>query len=190
MCETLQFLDCICGSTTGGLGLLGLYINENNVGLVRQTLETITEYSQGPCHENQVGGGSVSLQLTVLLTCFGLIWGAFTLTMPFYPLISPELHSQAWVKRHWYNYSSDCELHQPPGEASTGPCAWAQGEQQVTRCDARGLESLYCRQAVCFYTRNDRIAQQTWHKMTGGGLTSFPVIFKKKGRKMSKRVMF
>ncbi|XP_053740825.1 inositol 1,4,5-trisphosphate receptor type 2 isoform X2 [Synchiropus splendidus] len=53
VCETLQFLDCICGSTTGGLGLLGLYINENNVDLVRQTLETITEYCQGPCHENQ-----------------------------------------------------------------------------------------------------------------------------------------
>uniref|UniRef100_A0A8D0AYY2 Inositol 1,4,5-trisphosphate receptor n=1 Tax=Sander lucioperca TaxID=283035 RepID=A0A8D0AYY2_SANLU len=61
VCETLQFLDCICGSTTGGLGLLGLYINENNVDLVRQTLETITEYCQGPCHENQVGGGLVSL---------------------------------------------------------------------------------------------------------------------------------
>uniref|UniRef100_A0A668AY01 Inositol 1,4,5-trisphosphate receptor n=1 Tax=Myripristis murdjan TaxID=586833 RepID=A0A668AY01_9TELE len=55
VCETLQFLDCICGSTTGGLGLLGLYINESNVDLVRQTLETITEYCQGPCHENQVG---------------------------------------------------------------------------------------------------------------------------------------
>ncbi|KAM3870670.1 inositol 1,4,5-trisphosphate-gated calcium channel ITPR2-like [Diretmus argenteus] len=53
VCETLQFLDCICGSTTGGLGLLGLYINESNVHLVRQTLETITEYCQGPCHENQ-----------------------------------------------------------------------------------------------------------------------------------------
>ncbi|XP_030646441.1 inositol 1,4,5-trisphosphate receptor type 2 [Chanos chanos] len=53
VCETLQFLDCICGSTTGGLGLLGLYINERNVDLVRQTLETITEYCQGPCHENQ-----------------------------------------------------------------------------------------------------------------------------------------
>ncbi|XP_055365370.1 inositol 1,4,5-trisphosphate receptor type 2 isoform X2 [Betta splendens] len=53
VCETLQFLDCICGSTTGGLGLLGLYINENNVDLVCQTLETITEYCQGPCHENQ-----------------------------------------------------------------------------------------------------------------------------------------
>ncbi|CAL9697413.1 unnamed protein product [Knipowitschia caucasica] len=53
VCETLQFLDCICGSTTGGLGLLGLYINEGNVELVRQTLETITEYCQGPCHENQ-----------------------------------------------------------------------------------------------------------------------------------------
>lgn len=54
MCETLQFLDIMCGSTTGGLGLLGLYINEDNVGLVIQTLETLTEYCQGPCHENQV----------------------------------------------------------------------------------------------------------------------------------------
>lgn len=51
--ETLKFLDCICGSTTGGLGLLGLYINEKNVSLVNQTLETLTEYCQGPCHENQ-----------------------------------------------------------------------------------------------------------------------------------------
>ncbi|RWS27298.1 inositol 1:4:5-trisphosphate receptor-like protein, partial [Leptotrombidium deliense] len=51
--ETLQFLDCICGSTTGGLGLLGLYIHENNVTLINQTLETLTEYCQGPCHENQ-----------------------------------------------------------------------------------------------------------------------------------------
>lgn len=51
--ESLMFLDCICGSTTGGLGLLGLYINENNVSLINQTLETLTEYCQGPCHENQ-----------------------------------------------------------------------------------------------------------------------------------------
>nr|AGN03925.1 inositol 1,4,5-trisphosphate receptor [Dugesia japonica] len=53
VCETLQFLDCICGSTSGGLGLLGLYINEQNVGLINQTLRTLTEYCQGPCHENQ-----------------------------------------------------------------------------------------------------------------------------------------
>ncbi|KAK2507097.1 hypothetical protein MC885_000724 [Smutsia gigantea] len=53
VCETLQFLDIMCGSTTGGLGLLGLYINEDNVGLVIQTLETLTEYCQGPCQENQ-----------------------------------------------------------------------------------------------------------------------------------------
>lgn len=44
--ETLMFLDCICGSTTGGLGLLGLYINEHNVALINQTLETLTEYCQ------------------------------------------------------------------------------------------------------------------------------------------------
>lgn len=44
----------MCGSTTGRLGLLGLYINEYNVALITQTLETLTEYCQGPCHENQV----------------------------------------------------------------------------------------------------------------------------------------
>ena len=54
VCETLQFLDCICGSTTGGLGLLGLYINEKNVALINQTVESLTEYCQGPCHDNQV----------------------------------------------------------------------------------------------------------------------------------------
>ena len=53
VCETLQFLDCICGSTTGGLGLLGLWINEHNVELINQTLESLTEYCQGPCHANQ-----------------------------------------------------------------------------------------------------------------------------------------
>lgn len=60
VCETLQFLDCICGSTTGGLGLLGLYINEKNVALINQTLESLTEYCQGPCHENQVQRGTAS----------------------------------------------------------------------------------------------------------------------------------
>uniref|UniRef100_H2YYU9 Inositol 1,4,5-trisphosphate receptor n=1 Tax=Ciona savignyi TaxID=51511 RepID=H2YYU9_CIOSA len=53
VCDTLKFLDCICGSTTGGLGLLGLYINEHNVELINQTLESLTEYCQGPCHDNQ-----------------------------------------------------------------------------------------------------------------------------------------
>lgn len=61
VCETLQFLDIMCGSTTGGLGLLGLYINEDNVGLVIQTLETLTEYCQGPCHENQVSSLMVAV---------------------------------------------------------------------------------------------------------------------------------
>ena len=51
--ETLRFLDCICGSTTGVLGLLGLYINKNNVELIKQALETLTEYCQGPCVPNQ-----------------------------------------------------------------------------------------------------------------------------------------
>ena len=52
--ETLQFLECICGGTSAGLGLLGLYINKKNAFLVEQCLITLTEYCQGPCHENQV----------------------------------------------------------------------------------------------------------------------------------------
>ncbi|MBN3317525.1 ITPR2 protein, partial [Atractosteus spatula] len=67
VCETLQFLDCICGGTTGGLGLLGLYINERNVDLVKQTLETITEYCQGPCHENQ-SRGSLGIEAVSQMT--------------------------------------------------------------------------------------------------------------------------
>lgn len=73
MCETLQFLDIMCGSTTGGLGLLGLYINESNVHLIIQTLETLTEYCQGPCQENQVErtrGGVRGLQPSWLMDTF------------------------------------------------------------------------------------------------------------------------
>lgn len=51
--ETLKYLDCMCGSTTGELGLLGLYITERNVSFINQTLKTMAEYCQGPCHENQ-----------------------------------------------------------------------------------------------------------------------------------------
>ncbi|XP_055338282.1 inositol 1,4,5-trisphosphate receptor type 1-like [Paramacrobiotus metropolitanus] len=50
---TLTFLDCICGSTTGGLGLLGHYINEKNIRLVNQAIVSLTEYCQGPCRANQ-----------------------------------------------------------------------------------------------------------------------------------------
>ena len=34
--------------------LLSLYINANNVELINQCLETLTEYCQGPRHDNQV----------------------------------------------------------------------------------------------------------------------------------------
>ena len=44
--DSLMLLDTICGSTTGGLGLLGLYINEGNVMLINQLLETLTEFCQ------------------------------------------------------------------------------------------------------------------------------------------------
>ena len=49
----MKFLDAICGSHTGVLGLLGNYINEENVELIDQALITLTEYSQGPCRDNQ-----------------------------------------------------------------------------------------------------------------------------------------
>ena len=34
--------------------LLSLYIHANNARLINQCLVTLTEYCQGPCHENQV----------------------------------------------------------------------------------------------------------------------------------------
>lgn len=51
--ETLTFLDTICGSTKGSLGVFG-EIGQHNFSLITQTLITLTEFCQGPCHENQV----------------------------------------------------------------------------------------------------------------------------------------
>ncbi|KAF7640278.1 hypothetical protein Mgra_00000106 [Meloidogyne graminicola] len=50
--ETLTFLDCICGSTKGSLGVFA-EIGEHNVSIVTQTLISLTEFCQGPCYENQ-----------------------------------------------------------------------------------------------------------------------------------------
>uniref|UniRef100_A0A7E4V258 Inositol 1,4,5-trisphosphate receptor n=1 Tax=Panagrellus redivivus TaxID=6233 RepID=A0A7E4V258_PANRE len=50
--ETLMFLDTVCGSTKGSLGVFG-EIGEHNFSLITQTLITLTEFCQGPCHENQ-----------------------------------------------------------------------------------------------------------------------------------------
>jgi hypothetical protein len=51
--QTLQFLDSIFGNTNAGLGLVNFYINDRNTPLIMQCMETLTEYCQGPCHENQ-----------------------------------------------------------------------------------------------------------------------------------------
>eukprot|EP00800_Vazella_pourtalesii_P015780 TRINITY_DN4342_c0_g1_i5.p1 TRINITY_DN4342_c0_g1~~TRINITY_DN4342_c0_g1_i5.p1 ORF type:complete len:1829 (-),score=335.50 TRINITY_DN4342_c0_g1_i5:43-5529(-) len=51
--ETIQFLESLCGGTTAGLGLISAYINKDNESLLIQCLETLTEYCQGPCNENQ-----------------------------------------------------------------------------------------------------------------------------------------
>ncbi|XGW30683.1 hypothetical protein V3C99_009556 [Haemonchus contortus] len=50
--DTLSFLDTVCGSTKGSLGVFG-EIGEHNFSLITQTLATLTEFCQGPCHENQ-----------------------------------------------------------------------------------------------------------------------------------------
>ncbi|CAJ0565469.1 unnamed protein product, partial [Mesorhabditis spiculigera] len=50
--ETLMFLDTVCGSTKGSLGVFG-EIGVHNFSLITQTLNTLTEFCQGPCHENQ-----------------------------------------------------------------------------------------------------------------------------------------
>lgn len=112
VCETLQFLDIMCGSTTGGLGLLGLYINEDNVGLVTQTLETLTEYCQGPCHENQVSVGVVEQPLRGQRGCVGgrgrLGWGeteaaAATMVLRGLGPVSPTASCQTCIVTHESN---------------------------------------------------------------------------------------
>ncbi|KAF0991205.1 hypothetical protein HZS_6306, partial [Henneguya salminicola] len=51
--ETLSILDAICGGATGGLGLIGYFIDERNISIILQCLYTLIEFCQGPCHENQ-----------------------------------------------------------------------------------------------------------------------------------------
>uniref|UniRef100_A0A914ER69 Inositol 1,4,5-trisphosphate receptor n=1 Tax=Acrobeloides nanus TaxID=290746 RepID=A0A914ER69_9BILA len=50
--ETLMFLDTVCGSTKGSLGVFG-EIGEHNFSLIKQALITLAEFCQGPCHDNQ-----------------------------------------------------------------------------------------------------------------------------------------
>ncbi|VDK64075.1 unnamed protein product, partial [Onchocerca ochengi] len=58
--ETLMFLDVICGSTKGCLGVFG-EIGEHNSSLITQTLVTLTEFCQGPCNENQSAASKLLL---------------------------------------------------------------------------------------------------------------------------------
>lgn len=121
VCETLQFLDIMCGSTTGGLGLLGLYINEDNVGLVIQTLETLTEYCQGPCHENQVShgsrvwlrgpGGGQSRPGRRQAQALGAATGSERPRAPCHPhpCLPPDLHRDARVQRHRHHHRADSQ---------------------------------------------------------------------------------
>uniref|UniRef100_A0A915PLW3 Inositol 1,4,5-trisphosphate receptor n=1 Tax=Setaria digitata TaxID=48799 RepID=A0A915PLW3_9BILA len=66
--ETLMFLDVICGSTKGCLGVFG-EIGEHNFSLITQTLVTLTEFCQGPCFENQntVGNHESGLNMIISL---------------------------------------------------------------------------------------------------------------------------
>ncbi|XP_015786315.1 inositol 1,4,5-trisphosphate receptor type 1-like isoform X2 [Tetranychus urticae] len=50
--ETFKFLIKLCGSHKTKT-IDGNYLNEENVGLFNQTVKTLIEYCQGPCHENQ-----------------------------------------------------------------------------------------------------------------------------------------
>lgn len=117
MCETLQFLDIMCGSTTGGLGLLGLYINESNVHLIIQTLETLTEYCQGPCQENQVeqsrGGGAVFSPA-----------GSWPRLLS---VSAADVHRDPRVQRNRHHHGSDPERHQPAVSVSHGDGPPAEG---------------------------------------------------------------
>ncbi|MCP9265766.1 Inositol 1,4,5-trisphosphate receptor type 1 [Dirofilaria immitis] len=65
--ETLIFLDIICGSTKGCLGIFG-EIGEHNFSLITQTLVTLTEFCQGPCYENQNTVGSHESGLNMIIS--------------------------------------------------------------------------------------------------------------------------
>lgn len=53
VCSVLQLLDALCGSLSGGYDLLSFWVNESSIELIKQSLDTLVEYCQGPCHENQ-----------------------------------------------------------------------------------------------------------------------------------------
>uniref|UniRef100_A0A915CC30 Inositol 1,4,5-trisphosphate receptor n=2 Tax=Parascaris univalens TaxID=6257 RepID=A0A915CC30_PARUN len=65
--ETLMFLDVVCGSTKGSLGVFG-EIGEHNFSLITQTLVTLTEFCQGPCHENQNAIGHHESGLNMIIS--------------------------------------------------------------------------------------------------------------------------
>lgn len=65
--ETLMFLDVVCGSTKGSLGVFG-ELGEHNFSLVKQTLVTLTEFCQGPCHENQNAIGNHESGLNMIIS--------------------------------------------------------------------------------------------------------------------------
>ncbi|VDK72063.1 unnamed protein product [Litomosoides sigmodontis] len=65
--EILMFLDVICGSTKGCLGVFG-EIDEHNFSLITQTLVTLTEFCQGPCYENQNTVGSHESGLNMIIS--------------------------------------------------------------------------------------------------------------------------
>lgn len=126
VCETLQFLDIMCGSTTGGLGLLGLYINESNVHLIIQTLETLTEYCQGPCQENQVEPRPAEFASLLLIVAF----------IP--SVFAADLHRDPRVQRHRHHHGSDPERHQPAVSVPHGDGPPAEGTLAAPLLDCAG----------------------------------------------------
>ena len=61
---TLILLDCICGSTTAELGLLGLYINDRNVALSTRRLKRSPNTTYG----------HLDINTALLLTNFNPLW--------------------------------------------------------------------------------------------------------------------
>lgn len=120
---------------------------------------------------------SVYMFVNVLLINLVIFLCAFALIIH---LFFSELYSQAWVQWHWHYYSTDCELHQPPGEASDGPCAGTEGERLVplrawvAACNnALALEAITMVILTFFFraviTHSARA--RDWEQVTGGSLT-------------------
>ncbi len=51
--QTLEYLEAVCGNITTTTSINSLLANQPKIDVINQAIISLTEYCQGPCHENQ-----------------------------------------------------------------------------------------------------------------------------------------